>query len=332
MVAGVLLVASFAVMVAGALVFTNAVEWLGMRLDLGHGAVGSVLAGVATAMPESLIPVVAIIGGRQGDEIAIGAIIGAPFLLATLAMAVSGVAALAYASRRGSARLQPDRQATSRDLLVVVCALSLAIAVGLLGAPVLRFAGAVVLLTAYALVTWRTISRARQEGAGAAPASLYFNTTKNAPPTMFQVLTQTVVSLGLLVGAAQLFVSSVEHLAHGLGADELMLTLLIAPLATELPEKLNSVLWVRRGKDTLAVGNITGAMVFQTMPLVAFGMIFTNWRLTGLSLAAMLAALAGAALSLITLRRHGGWPVPFIGCWAGLYAGGIASIIAIGWP
>ncbi len=332
MVAGVLLVASFAVMVAGALVFTNAVEWLGLRLDLGHGAVGSVLAAVATAMPESLIPVVAIIGGRQGDEIAIGAIVGAPFLLSTLAMAVSGTAALAYATRRGSKRLQPDRRATTRDLLVVVCALSLAIAVGLLGAPVLRFAGAVVLLTAYALVTRKTIIRARQEGAGAEPASLYFNSASYDPPTMFQVFAQTLVSLGLLVGAAQLFVSSVEHLAHGLGVDELMLTLIIAPLATELPEKLNSVVWVRQGKDTLAVGNITGAMVFQTMPLVAFGMIFTNWRLTAPSLLAMLTALIGAALSVITLRRLGRWPVPFIGCWAGLYAGAIASIIVIARP
>ncbi len=167
MVASVLLVASFAVMVAGALVFTNAVEWLGIRLDLGHAAVGSVLAGVATAMPESLIPVVAIIGGRQGDEIAIGAVIGAPFLLATLAMAVSGGAALAYRRRRGSTRLKPDRQATTQDLLVVVCALSLAIAVGLVGAPVLRFAAAVILLAAYALVTWKTITKGRQEGAGA---------------------------------------------------------------------------------------------------------------------------------------------------------------------
>jgi len=332
MVAGVLLVTSFAVMVAGALVFTNAVEWLGMRLDLGHSAVGSVLAGVATAMPESLIPVVAIIGGMQRDDIAIGAIIGAPFLLATLAMAVSGTAALAYASRRDSTRLQPDRQATSRDLLPVVCALSLAIVVGLVGAPVLRFAGAAVLLIAYALVTWRTISRGRQEGAGAEPGGLYFNATRHDPPTMVQILGQSILSLGFLVGAAQLFVSSVEHLARGLGADELMLTLIIAPLATELPEKLNSVVWVRQGKDTLAVGNITGAMVFQTMPLVAFGMIFTSWRLTGPSLLAMLIALAGAALSLITLRRQGGWPVPFIGCWTGLYVGGIASIIALAWP
>jgi hypothetical protein len=70
-------------------------------------------------------------------------------------------------------------------------------------------------------------------------------------------------------------------------------------------------------------------MVFQTMPLVAFGMVFTDWRLTAPALIVMLAALAGTALSLVFVQHAGRWPVSFIGCWAGLYLGGIASIIAV---
>src|SRR6188768_4337946 len=99
--AGFLLLMSFAVILAGALVFTNAVEWLGHRLDMGEGATGSILAAVGTAMPETLIPVVAIIGGSEGSEdVAIGAIIGAPFLLATIAMAIIGTSAVIYRKRR----------------------------------------------------------------------------------------------------------------------------------------------------------------------------------------------------------------------------------------
>jgi cation:H+ antiporter len=158
---------------------------------------------------------------------------------------------------------------------------------------------------------------------------LYFDTTKNDPPTTFQILAQTLVSIGMLVGAAELFVNSIERLAHGLGVDALVLTLVIAPLATELPETLNSVLWIRQGKDTLALGNITGAMVLQTMPLVAVGMVFTSWRLTTPALVAMLAALGGAALSLFAVLRARGWSAPFIGCSAGLYMGGITAIIAV---
>jgi cation:H+ antiporter len=330
MTQGALLVVSFTVMVGGAAVFTNAVEWAGVRLGLGQGAVGSVLAAVATAMPESLIPVIAIItGGKEADPVAIGAIVGAPFLLATLAMAVCGVSALVYRARRVSAQLQPDRGATARDLYVILGALLLAVVVGLADARPLRIAGAVVLLAGYAILTWKTIVQGREEGGADEPASLYFDTTKNDPPTNLQIIVQVVVSVGMLIGAAQLFVSNIEHLARGLGVDPLILTLVIAPLATELPETLNSVIWIRQGKDTLALGNVTGALVLQSMPLVAFGMLFTSWQLSAPALAAMIAALAGSALGLIAVVRARGWPAPFVACSAGLYIGGITAILVV---
>jgi cation:H+ antiporter len=330
MVTGVLLVVSFAVMVVGAVVFTNAIEWVGVRLGLGHTAVGSVLAAVATAMPESLIPVIAVItGGKQADPVAIGAIIGAPFLLGTLALAVCAASALAYRARRVSPRLQPDRGTISRDLYVVLGALLLAVVVGLANSLPLRIAGAAVLVTAWAILTWKTVTQGRKEGGADEPGSLYFDTTKDDPPTNFQIILQVLVSIGLLIGGAQLFVSNIEHLATGLGVDPLILTLVIAPLATELPETLNSVIWVRQGKDTLALGNVTGAMVLQSMPLVAFGMLTTGWHLEDPALAAMAAALVGTVLGLIVLRHARYRPLPFIGCWTGLYLGGIASILAI---
>jgi cation:H+ antiporter len=326
----VLLVVSFAVMVAGSFVFTNAVEWVGVRLGLGHGAVGSVLAAVATALPESLIPVVAVARGRTaGSEIAVGAIVGAPFLLATLAMAMCAVAAFAFRARRGRGRLQPDRQATARDLRVFLCALPVAIVLGLVHSPPLRYAGAVVLVASYTVFTWKTIVRSRQEADTGEPPSLYFDTTKDDPPSGFQVLAQAVVGVGMLVGAAELFVTSIEHLAHGLGVDELVLTLVIAPLATELPETINSLTWIRQGKDTLALGNITGAMVFQSTLPVAFGLVFTDWNLTAPALLAMLAAAGGAALSLLLLLHPMRSRVPAIGCWTGLYLAGITSIIVV---
>ena len=101
MSSAILLPASFAILLAGALLFTNAIEWFGSMVKLGQGAVGSLLAAVATALPESLIPVVAIIGGEEGsDDVAVGAIVGAPLLLATIAMALVGLAAVLYRDRR----------------------------------------------------------------------------------------------------------------------------------------------------------------------------------------------------------------------------------------
>ena len=118
----VLLPASFAILLAGALLFTNGIEWFGSMLNLGQGAVGSVLAAVATALPESLIPIVAIIGGERGSkDVAVGAIIGAPLVLATIAMALVGVAALLY---RGGARRNCRSASTSRRSSATSCSSS----------------------------------------------------------------------------------------------------------------------------------------------------------------------------------------------------------------
>jgi cation:H+ antiporter len=326
----VLLVVGFAMLVSGALVFTNAVEWAGIRLDLGHGAVGSVLAAVATAMPESLVPVVAITRGEQGDPIAIGAILGAPFLLGTLAMALCGAAALIYRVRRQGTGLRLDRHAMSRDLLVFVGTLSIAIVIGNIHARPVHVIGAFLLVVAYGAYLTTTIVRARRQGGeDEPPGPLYFDRTGNAPPRTHRILAQAVVGVGLLVGGAEVFVTVIEHLARAIGINALALTLLVAPLATELPEKINSVLWIRQGKDTLALGNITGAMVFQSMLPVAVGMAFTDWHLTAPARVAAIAALGGATLAVIAVRRTGRFSAPFIGCWAGLYAGAIASIIAL---
>jgi cation:H+ antiporter len=326
---GALLALSFAMMIVGAFVFTNAVEWAGVRLDIGQGAVGSVLAAVATALPESLVPTVAIIQGSEGGQIAIGAIIGAPFLLATLAMAVCGAAALIFRARRGGTTLELDRHVMTQDLLVFVVALSAAVALGAVDAHWAHIAGAVVLVAGYGGYLARTVRRGKEQGAEEKPGRLFFDPSKKDPPDRWQIIAQLLVGIGLLVGGAEMFVTVIESLAKAIGANPLVLTLVIAPLATELPEKLNSVLWIRQRKDTLALGNITGAMVFQSMLPVSVGMIFTDWKLTAPAWTAGLIALAGAVLALIAIRRARRFTAPFIGGWTALYAGGITTIIAL---
>ena len=100
----VVLVISFAVILAGAELFTNGIEWFGHKLELGEGAIGSVLAAVGTALPETMIPFIAIVfgGGIAGSEVGVGAILGAPFMLSTLAMFVTGAAILLMRRRRAT--------------------------------------------------------------------------------------------------------------------------------------------------------------------------------------------------------------------------------------
>ena len=95
-------------------------------------------------------------------------------------------------------------------------------------------------------------------------------------PRLRIVNVQVIVALALIVAGAIFFVDAVEHIAEQFHVDGLLLALVIAPIATELPEKLNSVIWVRQGKDTLAMGNITGAMVFQSTIPTVVALIFAS--------------------------------------------------------
>src|SRR4029079_4267292 len=99
----------FLIIRAGAELFTNGIEWFGKKLGLAEGAVGSVLAAVGTALPETMIPIIAILfsGQEHSDEIGVGAILGAPFMLATLAMFVTGLAVLVQARHREAGAVMP---------------------------------------------------------------------------------------------------------------------------------------------------------------------------------------------------------------------------------
>jgi cation:H+ antiporter len=131
-----------------------------------------------------------------------------------------------------------------------------------------------------------------------------------AVPRLRIVNVQVVAALGLIILGAVFFVNAVEHIATGLGLDPVLLALVIAPIATELPEKFNSIIWVRQGKDTLAMGNITGAMVFQsTIPtVVALVFASSSWVVSQDSYVAFASAgiaFLSSAVIFIPMARRG---------------------------
>jgi cation:H+ antiporter len=317
-----LLLAAFVLIVVGALGFTNAIEWLGQRLNLGASAVGAILAAVGTALPESMIPVVALAGGSKGaEDIAIGSIIGAPFLLGTLAMILVAASSHGYKGRRSQGGdLEIDLGGLRRDLGVFLVLFPIGVLLGL-GAPKgLRIAGAVVLLVGYGVYVWRTATQGGDAGDPEELRPLRFDTTPEDPPSNAQIALQLVVSLAAIIGGAELFVGEVEKVAVAVGLATLILALILAPLATELPEKINSVLWVRQGKDDLALGNVTGALTFQSAIPVAIGLVFTEWTLDRFALLASGAAVLGGIVAYFALGRGRYGLAPTI-AWSILFAG-----------
>ncbi len=324
-----LLALSFAVILAGALLFTNSIEWIGHKLNLGEGAVGSLLAAVGTALPETLIAIVALVGATRSEEVAIGAIVGAPFLLATLAMGLVGLTAYGYRRRRAQGiRLRAHVPTLDRDLAFFMVFFGLALALGF-GAPesIRAPAGIVGVLSYFAYVIFTV------RGAGPLqphetlnPLIMMRGDDRAAEPPLWLAIIQCLVGLGAMVGGAHLFVEELLHVAEDLGVEAIVLSLILAPLATELPEKVNSFFWVREGKDALALGNITGAMVFQSTIPVGIGLLFTDWELSGNAAVSVALGLAGGLLAYWALRLRDRFELaPVIG-WLALYAAFIVVV------
>jgi cation:H+ antiporter len=314
-----LLVALIVILVAAEL-FTNGIEWFGHKLNLAEGAVGSVLAAVGTALPETMIPLVAILTATGASDaahhIGVGAILGAPFMLATLAMFVTGLGVVFWAKRRANgSQMKVDTRVLFMDIRYFFVAFAISIAAAFVPAELsfLRYVAVIALIAVYA---WYVKSHfeADPDVDAADLAPLRFRRVdlthhRHTPesPRLRIVSLQVLVALAMIIGGAVVFVDAVERIATDLGLPAILLALVVAPIATELPEKFNSLIWVRGGKDTLAMGNITGAMVFQSCIPTTIGVILAAdaWSLNNASPETLIgfvsAGIAFAATAVIFL-------------------------------
>jgi cation:H+ antiporter len=303
-----LLLVSLVIILAGAELFVNAVEWIGRLFNLSEGATGSILAAVGTALPETLIPILALVFGNAdvGEEIGIGAILGAPLMLSTLAMFVSGVAVFAFRKRRKNGlKVVASYKTMSRDLSFFVLMYTMAILVGKVDIQVVKWGVAIFLVCGYAFYVRSTLRQQHDGEDEGDPERCYF-CPRGGRPGKPIVFIQAAAALGLIVFGADEFVGSVTSIATHYGIPAFVLAIIITPIATELPEKFNSCIWISRGKDTLALGNITGAMVFQSTLIPAIGIVLTDWQLTSGALLSGVLALASAGVLLLelVLSRH----------------------------
>ena len=328
-----ILAAAFVIILVGAELFTNSIEWLGHKLGLSEGAVGSVLAAVGTALPETTIPLIAILfsGGSSAHDVGIGAVLGAPFMLATLAMFVAGATVLLVTERKSShGVMDVDRGHISTDVRAFGLAYGIVLLVGFVPGDVAwpRWIAAAAVIVLY-LRYIRTHLTAEAEEGESAPGPLRLHTLirriRSADdrastdtgagfgvphPTLTLVIIQVIVALAAIVLGATLFVGAIDRLTASLGLDPTLLALLIAPMATELPEAVNGIIWIRRGKDGLALGNITGAMVFQAAVPTSIALVFASdhWVITGATVFAFISAgvaFASTAVVFGPLLRGG---------------------------
>ncbi|MGW9027245.1 sodium:calcium antiporter [Streptomyces sp. NPDC055722] len=309
--------------------FVNAVEWLGERLNVGKTAVGTILAAFGTALPESVVTLVAVTTGgtEEAKNIGVGAAMGGPLALATVAYGVTGavlllkrrkerISALVAAGGVGPDRFASqsadteqalgsakDMKRLAKDQKWFLPIFIVKVALGLVAfafKPVLGL----LFFAVYAVYFWREIRGCQDEDdEGVELEPLKFQ-PKAASPATWAVLAQTLVTLVVIFFASQLFVKQLDAIGPMLGLSASVTALLLSPIATELPEIMNAIIWVRQGKTKLALANISGAMMIQATVPSGLGLLFTTWHFDGALLWSGLITMASIVYLLLTMRAN----------------------------
>jgi cation:H+ antiporter len=257
--------------------FVNGVEWLGRRLGVGETATGTILAAFGTALPESAVTFVAVVFGRDAaqKDIGVGAALGGPLVLATISYAVVGAALLWNRRRLGRTTPIINGESTKlrRDQAWFLCLFTLKVALGLLAFSFKPLLG-VLFLVAYGVYLRRELRGAQILGEDALePLKLH----PKGDPGLLLPLVQTMSALLVIAIASKVFVAQLETIGVWAGLSPQLVALLLSPIATELPETMNALIWVRQGKERLALANISGAMMIQATIPTALGLFFTSW-------------------------------------------------------
>ena len=325
-----LLLLSAAVIYLSCEYFVNGVEWSGRLLGVSQSAIGTVLAAFGTALPESVVTFVAVALGNSDaqKEIGVGAALGGPLVLGTIAYAVVGLVFLLRKNERHQSLLASvNTRKLSRDQAWFMGIFIVKVVLGLVAFAIKPWFGMLFVIV-YGLYVWEEMRRPR----GANENEEALEPLKLQPhiqePSIGWALVQTVLALVVIFLSSHLFVQQLDAIGPWLGMSPQMAALLLSPIATELPETMNAVIWVRQGKVALALCNISGAMMIQATIPSALGIFFTPWMLSKPLVWAAAVTMIGVATLFVLLRRNALSPLrlSLLGLFYGLFTVGLLVV------
>jgi cation:H+ antiporter len=304
---------SMAIVLFAAVIFVNAVEYIGYRLNLGHSFVGSIIAPLFTSVPELTVFLVAIfaVGTTAGQEVGIGTVFGQPFMASSLSYGLVGIATIVgfLSRRREKSFLVVDRNLAMPYIFITIL-FPLTVVPGLLAASsVVKLAFGLIFLGAFVFYIWMMFQR-REEGLMEEVENcyLYRYGGKIIRFPLGSALIQIVVAAAGLYVASEAMVKCVVALAEGIRMSPLGLALIVVPAATAIPETTSALIWGYRGKDTLSLGSLVGEKILYSTFYPAMGLFLTSWALDRHAyFSVVVTTMISFILLLFILRRRTPW-------------------------
>ena len=224
-------------------------EFCGMSTLL----IGMVIVGFGTSAPE--LTVSAISASQGNPEIALGNAYGSN--IANIALILGTTALISP--------ILMQRSVIRGDLPILI-AVSILSIVLVWDGSVVRWNG-VLLLVVFALVMgysiWRELKKAKAEALDAVE-----DESAGKQTSLGKSIFWLVLGLALLVASSRALVWGAVEIAHTLGVSDLLIGLTIVAIGTSLPELASSIAAARKGENDLALGNIIGSNLFNTLAVV----------------------------------------------------------------
>ena len=217
--------------------------------------IGMVIVGFGTSAPEMVVS--AISAMQDAPELALGNAYGSNIANIALILGVTAIISPVIVVRK----------ALVRDLPVLIAVTAVAIFQALDGS-ISRLDGIVVLLVFAGVLTFNIVSELRQKKGAAAEEPAAAESGESEKLSLGKSILWLVLGLALLVASSRALVWGAVEIARALGVSDLLIGLTIVAVGTSLPELASSIAAARKGENDLAIGNIIGSNLFNTLLVV----------------------------------------------------------------
>ena len=217
--------------------------------------IGMVIVGFGTSAPEMVVS--AISAMQDAPELALGNAYGSNIANIALILGVTAIISPVIVVRK----------ALVRDLPVLLAVTAVAVFQAMDGS-ISRLDGIVVLLVFAGVMTFNIVSELRQKKGVAAEDPVAAESDDGEKLSLGKSILWLVLGLALLVASSRALVWGAVEIARALGVSDLLIGLTIVAVGTSLPELASSIAAARKGESDLAIGNIIGSNLFNTLLVV----------------------------------------------------------------
>ena len=323
-----LLLVGFVLLVKGADFFVDGASGIAKKLKVSSFIIGVTVVAIGTSAPELAVTVVDAVGGS--GELIVGNILGSNIINIFLILGVSAVVC----------ELPVEKTTRFIDLPFLIVTSALFVVLGYFGGTFEWWEGLILVLLYLVFMVYNVVMATRQSKISLEQASAvcvnenveateeirgWYGRLKsgyeNLKTKVWFLIIITVVGLAMVVGGAQLVVTSAQYIAEDLiGISPEIVALTVVAFGTSLPELVTSVSAARKGDVGIATGNIIGSNIANILVIGGVGALCSGAHGLPFSTEGLVSGLVSLFASVLI----------FVSCWGkSKNIGKIAGIIML---